>query len=156
VGRIGDLIVADHLGKRTDFFLGYVCPGTETASSCGAPVGQAVHQPALYDLVSAALLLGVLLWLRRRPRYAGFLSLVAGAWYGTGRIVEDFFRVDVTHGTGLTGSQWAALAVLLVCLWSLVVLRRPPWATRQTTDVIPAVPVDAAASSTPEDGPAGE
>ncbi len=23
------------------------------------------------------------------------------------RIIEDFFRIDVTHGTGLTGSQWA-------------------------------------------------
>ncbi|MGH9243088.1 MAG: prolipoprotein diacylglyceryl transferase [Acidimicrobiales bacterium] len=131
IGRIGDLIVADHLGKPTDFFLGYQCPGVDTASPCIAPVGQAVHQPALYDLVSATLLLGLLLWLRRRDRYDGFLILVFGAVYGVGRIVEDFFRIDVTHGTGLTGSQWTALVTVLACLYALAFLRRTPWASGQ-------------------------
>ena len=35
VGRVGDLVIADHLGKPTDFFLGYVCP------SGGRPVRRA-------------------------------------------------------------------------------------------------------------------
>ena len=36
IGRVGDIVVADHLGKRTSFFLGYKCPqfGVETASPC--------------------------------------------------------------------------------------------------------------------------
>ncbi|HKN90071.1 MAG TPA: prolipoprotein diacylglyceryl transferase family protein, partial [Acidimicrobiia bacterium] len=68
VGRIGDLIIADHLGKPTHFFLGYVCPSHVTGSPCLAPIGQAVHQPALYDFVSAILLLLVLMRLRRMPR----------------------------------------------------------------------------------------
>ena len=36
VGRIGDLIVGDHLGKVTGFFLGYRCPPNigDTASPC--------------------------------------------------------------------------------------------------------------------------
>jgi phosphatidylglycerol:prolipoprotein diacylglycerol transferase len=136
VGRIGDLVIADHLGKPTNFFLGYVCPngagfgagvGTEVGSPCNAAVGMAVHQPALYDLFSAVLLLVVLLRLRRTFRYDGFLTLVFGAWYGTGRLMEDFFRVDETHGTGLTGSQWTALTVLTLCLFCLVVLRDTPW-----------------------------
>ena len=52
IGRIGDLIVADHLGKATDFSLGYRCPpaGVETAVDCVAGPGGVVHQPALYDL----------------------------------------------------------------------------------------------------------
>ncbi|HET9773072.1 MAG TPA: prolipoprotein diacylglyceryl transferase family protein, partial [Acidimicrobiia bacterium] len=57
VGRVGDLVIADHLGKPTDFFLGYVCPAEVTGSPCLAPIGQAVHQPALYDLFSVTLLL---------------------------------------------------------------------------------------------------
>lgn len=129
VGRIGDLVIADHLGKRTDFFLGYVCPAAETGSPCLAPVGEAVHQPALYDLFSATLLLVVLLRLRRRSHYDGFLTLVFGAWYGAGRIIEDFFRIDQTHGTGLTGSQWTALVVMSLCLWALLVKRDTPWAS---------------------------
>jgi prolipoprotein diacylglyceryltransferase len=127
VGRIGDLIIADHLGKPTHFFLGYVCPSHVTGSPCLAPIGQAVHQPALYDFVSAIFLLLLLLRLRRTPRYDGFLTLVFGAWYGTGRFMEDFFRVDVTHGTGLTGSQWTALTVTSLCLFCLVKLRDTPW-----------------------------
>ncbi len=112
VGRIGDLVIADHLGKPTDFFLGYVCPSKVTGSPCLAPIGQAVHQPALYDFFSATLLLIVLMRLRRTIRYDGFLTLFFGAWYGTGRFMEDFFRIDETHGTGLTGSQWTAVTVL--------------------------------------------
>jgi prolipoprotein diacylglyceryltransferase len=127
VGRIGDLIIADHLGKPTHFFLGYVCPDKVTGSPCLAPIGQAVHQPALYDFFSAILLLLLLLRLRRTPHYDGFLTLVFGAWYGTGRFIEDFFRVDVTHGTGLTGSQWTALTVLGLCLYCLLVLKDTPW-----------------------------
>jgi phosphatidylglycerol:prolipoprotein diacylglycerol transferase len=128
VGRIGDLVIADHLGKPTDFFLGYVCPAEVTGSPCLAPIGQAVHQPALYDLFSVTLLLLVLLRLRKKAvRYDGFLTLFFGAWYGTGRFIEDFFRIDETHGTGLTGSQWTAITVLTLCLFCLVVLRDTPW-----------------------------
>ncbi len=136
VGRIGDLIIADHLGKPTHFFLGYVCPTIATGSPCDgngdgiispADIGHAVHQPALYDFVSATLLLLLLLWLRRSRHYDGFLTLAFGAWYGTGRFIEDFFRVDVTHGTGLTGSQWTAVAVLILCLYCLLVLKDTPW-----------------------------
>jgi phosphatidylglycerol---prolipoprotein diacylglyceryl transferase len=127
VGRIGDLVIADHLGKPTDFFLGYVCPAEVTGSPCLAPIGQAVHQPALYDLFSVTLLLLVLLRLRKTVRYDGFLTLFFGAWYGTGRFIEDFFRIDETHGTGLTGSQWTAITVLTLCLFCLVVLRDTPW-----------------------------
>ena len=127
VGRVGDLVIADHLGKPTDFFLGYVCPDVETGSLCRAPPGEAVHQPALYDLFSAASLLVVLLRLRRAPRYDGFLTMFFGAWYGTGRLIEDFFRIDETHGTGLTGSQWTAVTVMALCLFGLLVKRDTPW-----------------------------
>lgn len=129
VGRFGDLVIADHLGKPTDFFLGYVCPkaGVDVGSPCMALAGNAVHQPALYDIFSAGLLAILLFRLRRTERYDGFLTLVFGAWYGTGRFIEDFFRIDLTHGTGLTGSQWTSVVVVLLCVYCLVFLRRTPW-----------------------------
>jgi len=135
VGRIGDLIVADHLGKTTHFLLGYRCPAPSlpTASPCGRSVhgaivqtpGVVVHQTALYDFVSSIALLGVLLWVRRRHRYDGFLITLFGAWYGAMRIVEDFLREDVRH-FGLTGSQWTSILVVAVCVWSLTLVRRTP------------------------------
>jgi phosphatidylglycerol:prolipoprotein diacylglycerol transferase len=129
IGRIGDLIVADHLGKPTHFFLGYKCPppNINTASPC---VGTVVHQTALYDFLLTIPLLLFLLWLRRprkdgRVRYDGFLLFVFATWYGVGRLIEDFLREDVRH-FGLTGSQWTAAATMALCLFMLVVRRRTP------------------------------
>ena len=128
VGRIGDLIVADHLGKETDFLLGYRCPpaSVETASPCTP--GTVVHQTALYDLILTIGLLALLLWLRKKPRFDGFLFLVFCTWYGIGRIIEDFQRVDETHGTGLTGSQWTSVAAVVIAGgWLLLRRRTPEW-----------------------------
>ena len=135
IGRIGDLIVGDHLGKATNFFLGYKCPpiNINTASPCGSSSfpnvpGAIVHQTALYDFILTIGLLGLLLWLRRRPnRYDGFLIIVFGAWYGIGRMLEDFLREDLRH-FGLTGSQITALITLGLCwTWLLFVRRTPKW-----------------------------
>jgi len=127
IGRIGDLIVADHLGKPTDFFLGYKCPppDVETAQSC-VP-GTIVHQTALYDLILVTILLGVLLLLRKRnpDHYDGFLITVFGMSYGAMRIFEDFLRED-TRRFGLTGSQITALITLLIAGWHLFLVRRTP------------------------------
>jgi phosphatidylglycerol:prolipoprotein diacylglycerol transferase len=125
VGRIGDLIIGDHLGKTTTFFLGYRCPpvGVEVGSPC-VP-GTIVHQTALYDQMLAFVLLMVLLRLRRRTHYEGFLAMVFVAWYAGNRILEDFLREDLRH-FGLTGSQWWALTMLVLSLFGLLVLRRTP------------------------------
>jgi phosphatidylglycerol:prolipoprotein diacylglycerol transferase len=133
IGRIGDLIVADHLGKKTSFFLGYKCPplNVKTAFPCngtgvGANVpGMVVHQTALYDFLMTIVLLTALLWLRRRVRYDGFLITVFAAWYAVQRIIEDFLREDVRH-FGLTGSQWTSVATVLVCLAHIAFVRRTP------------------------------
>ncbi len=130
IGRIGDLVVGDHLGKPTDFFLGYRCPpsGVDTASPCIAGPGHLVHQPAFYDFILTILLLALLLQLRKRVRWDGYLIVVFGVFYGLNRFIEDWFRIDDTHGLGLTGSQWTALVTMLVCgLWLVFGKRTPGW-----------------------------
>jgi len=133
VGRTGDIIIADHLGKMTDFFLGYRCPplSVETGSPCGATdlvsrtPGAVVHQTALYDQLLAVVLLIVLVRLRRKVHFDGFLILVFALGYGMARVVEDFLREDVRR-LGLTASQWTALTTVALCLYTLTVLRRTP------------------------------
>lgn len=126
IGRIGDLVVADHLGKTTDFALGFRCTGVDTASACIAPLGGGVHQPALYDFLSVSMLLVVLLALRRRARWPGFLIMVFAAWYGAGRFLEDLFRIDETVAFGLSGSQLTALTLTTVATGWLVLARHTP------------------------------
>lgn len=151
IGRIGDLAIGDHLGPAAGGFpFGWRCTGNlwdATGNSLVAgglppqpyPAGAApvqgcfdvaVHQTALYDLLSAALLFGVLLLLERRPRWDGFFAAVAIYWYGAFRLLDDLLRQD-RRWLGLTGSQWAVLTAIVV-LTVLIVRDRPwrrvPWA----------------------------
>lgn len=125
VGRVGDLIVGDHLGKTTDFFLGYKCPSAANTPASPCPPGEIVHQTALYDFILVIFLLLALLRLRRSPRYDGFLITLFGAWYAVQRIIEDFLREDVRR-LGLTGSQITAIITLAICAWHLSAVRKTP------------------------------
>jgi phosphatidylglycerol---prolipoprotein diacylglyceryl transferase len=146
IGRIGDLIIGDHLGKPTDFVLGWRCAGevggreplsAETyraALEQGSPPSLGcfdivLHQTALYDFFSTLVLLGVLLWLGRRDHRVGFLTLVFAIWYSAMRVITDFLRVDRRY-LELTGSQLMAVAVGLLCVGLLVRYRGAPprWA----------------------------
>lgn len=147
IGRIGDMIIGDHLGKPTDFVLGWRCTGEigggdpvaaeayRAALDRGAPPSLGcfdlvLHQTAIYDFFSTLALLGVLLWLGRSVRKPGFMILTFTIWYSAMRVVTDFLRVDRRY-LGLTGSQLMTLAVGLVCLGLLARYRGAPprWAS---------------------------
>lgn len=155
VGRVGDLVVGDHLGKPTSFLLGYRCPPGDVETAFPCEPGTVVHQTALYDLLLTAVLLAVLLRLRRSPRFDGFLIMVFGAWYGAQRIVEDFLREDVRR-LGLTGSQMTALTAVAVCgAWLAFGRRTPRWGRWDEAAVAAGAGVgdDAPASGAPGDAP---
>jgi prolipoprotein diacylglyceryltransferase len=93
--------------------------------------GIGVHQPALYDMISATLLFLLLYVLSRRERRLGVLTLTFGAWYGVSRLIEDFLRVDKRF-FGLTGSQWTGTTVAVLCLLVLAWFALRP--TRQRVE----------------------
>jgi phosphatidylglycerol:prolipoprotein diacylglycerol transferase len=148
IGRIGDLIIWDHLGdvatgwaKPVGLLMkkGYhlapgfgpsparaLPPGTSCQSAAKVHefyAGCVYHQPALYDFVGALALFGVLLLMRRRARYrAGVAILTWGAWYGVQRVVIDRTRsIDERFGP-FTGTQWLAVVLASVCIVTLVVV----------------------------------
>ena len=142
VGRLGDLVVGDHFGKTTSFFLGFRCPdpavlGETVASPC--PAGHVVHQAALYDLLLTIPLLVVLLWLRRKPRWEGFLFCVWLLVYGVNRLVEDFTRID-KRIIGLTGSQWTAVGMMILGVVLLARRRSPSGQPTPTEPLDPPRP----------------
>ena len=158
IGRVGDLIIGDHLGKPTDFALGWRCLGSGGEEPVSATVYQdalnagdppslgcfdlVLHQTALYDFISTLCLLGVLLWLGRSVRNRGLLVITFTVWYASMRLITDFLRVDRRY-LGLTGSQLMSLAVGLACLYLLFRFRGAPpaWADPP--------------SEGPDDGPLG-
>jgi phosphatidylglycerol---prolipoprotein diacylglyceryl transferase len=200
VGRIGDLIIGDHLGKPTDVpwafayhggqlsafnCSGGVCVedlvqgaqtlrisagGARLTSSTGQLLGQGagVHQTALYDFVIAfGLFLLLYLVMSRRPRREGVLIMTLAIWYGMGRVLTDFLRVDKRY-FGLTGSQWGAaavvaLSVVVLTAWAIRARRGPPdargdaepGAVPTTQFVAPAEPGGGVAVSEPVRADAG-
>ncbi len=141
IGRIGDLVIGDHLGEPTTFALGWRCTGEtggvepvsaatyqRLAESSPPSLGcfdVVLHQTALYDFISTLLLLGVLLYVGRSLRRSGLLTLVFVVWYGTMRVITDFLRVDKRY-LGLTGSQLLALSAVLAALYLLARYRGAP------------------------------
>lgn len=155
VGRIGDLMIGDHLGKETSGWWGWEYQGGELISMppCVTPDGQTVystpdgcievgtilHQTALYDLVWSLVIFGILIYLGRKPRGRGFLFLTWAALYASGRVATDFLRVDKTWlGLDLTGSQITSIIVLAVCAYLLVRFRGAPPPREMPVPVAPA------------------
>lgn len=180
IGRLGDLMIGDHVGAPTTFALGWRCTGDYNPAGGANAFGftpptsyqaaverlgdqptigcfdAVLHQTALYDFGAALFVLLLLLWLERRPRFDGFF---AAAWvygYGLVRFVGDFARED-RRLLGLTGSQYALLAaVVAVTIW-LVRARpweRTPWAWDREFDHPWLVPSEQPAADEP--GPSGD
>jgi phosphatidylglycerol---prolipoprotein diacylglyceryl transferase len=129
IGRIGDLVIGDHLGKATSGWWGWKFKGGElispprciypTGDGCIVP-GMVVHQTALYDMIWSLVIFGLLLVLDKKPRPRGFLTLTWASLYAAGRIATDFTRVDKDwFGLGLTGSQLTSIAALGICSYFL-------------------------------------
>jgi phosphatidylglycerol:prolipoprotein diacylglycerol transferase len=154
IGRIGDLMIGDHLGRPTDFALGWRCLGESggvppeparlylQSLESGSPDSLgcfdiAVHQTALYDFFSTIVLLGVLLWLGRKARETGFLIIVFTIWYGAMRVITDALRVDKRY-FGLTGSQLTSILVGLACVYLLARYRGAPPRWRGVSAKIPS------------------
>ena len=132
VGRIGDILIADHLGPPTSMPFGFRCPenvdvGVTVGSPC--PPGQVVHLTAAYDLVASLAIFAVVLWARPRLRaIRGQTALLVAVLYGINRFLLDFVRAD-DRRLGLTGSQWTAL--LAVTVGSTLIVWRSRTGTRR-------------------------
>lgn len=136
IGRIGDLIIADHLGGRTDLPFGFRCPdvvdvGRTVGSPC--PAGEVVHLTAGYDLVIALAVSVALFRLRAHTLRLGERTLLLAILYGSGRVLFDFLREDVRR-FGLTGSQWTALAVVALASGLVALRRRKALPAERVTD----------------------
>lgn len=112
VGRIGDLAIVEHLGKATTAPWGYaikvgydVAPQHDALECVSAPDGicGVYHHVAAYDMIGAAMLLGVLFLAYRhlKLRY-GQLFWIWAAWYGIQRFLLDSLRVG--SGDAMAGS----------------------------------------------------
>lgn len=137
-GRIGDLIVGDHLGGASTLPFAFRFTSTDVAHPNAAPecFVTGCHQTALYDLWNVLVLLPVVLWVGRKPRAPGFLMMFTATWYGSVRFFVDFARDAQTY-LGLRGTQWVSLALFLGGSAYLIRLAR-----RDAPETVPASEID--------------
>lgn len=132
IGRVGDLMMGDHLGKPLGGGpgVGYriaagapLAPGFAPTPAALPGVGQTCEDPALffatcsyhltagYDLVGTALIALVLIIVE--TRLPGLRISLFGLLYGTQRVLLDFTRgIDERPLFGLTGTQLISLVVI--------------------------------------------
>jgi len=134
VGRIGDLIIVEHLGKATTAPWGYgIRPGDDVAPvhnalECVEATARAdgfcgiYHHVAAYDMLGAAVLIGVLYLLYRHIelRY-GQLFFAWVTWYGIQRFLLDSLRYGSGDAT-IGALTWNQLSGFLAGLGGLVIL----------------------------------
>jgi phosphatidylglycerol:prolipoprotein diacylglycerol transferase len=146
VGRIGDLAIVEHLGKATTAAWGYgIKPGYDVApqhdaQECVAAEARAdgfcgvYHHVAMYDMIGALVLLGVLYLLYRgvRLRY-GQLFFAWVTWYGIQRFVLDSLRYGSGDAT-IGALTWNQLSGLLAGLAGLAAIW---WLGKEQPEVTP-------------------
>lgn len=177
IGRVGDLLIVEHLGSATDFAFGYgIKPGYDVAPQhdpleCTAATAVdglcgVYHHAAAYDMLGAAVLLVVLFWIYRRwqPRHYGQMFAFWVMWYGFQRFLIDFTRLvpadqsvvaqaaaDRTLGA-LTWSQWSGIGAGLLGIFMI-------WRFRTTQPVVTELKDRALAAAAgrprPDDEPSG-
>lgn len=104
LGRIG-CILGDggHLGKQTSFFLGTLVNN------------QILHYTAVYLFIIDFILFLILLYLRTKNLFRGFLFSFVLIYYGIIRFLIDFTRADPTY-YGLTFAQYFCILLFIIGL----------------------------------------
>jgi len=125
-GRIGDLIVGDHLGGASTLPFAFVFTSPNVAHPNPVPACfiSGCHQTALYDWWNVIVLLPVVLLLDRKRWPPGFLIMFTATWYGSARFFVDFARTGTATYLGLRGTQWISLVLFVVGSTYLIRLAR--------------------------------
>lgn len=115
-GRLGCTVAFDHPGAVTDFFLAMEYPKALAVPGDVEPPGLIRHNLGFYEALWS-MAMGAWFWLRRDKAYfVGWYVSVTLLIYTPIRFAADFLRAeDKTWIGGLTGGQYAAIALFLLC-----------------------------------------
>lgn len=122
-GRLGCAVVHDHIGRKTDFFLGMAFPATYGDS------GGVRHELGFYEMLATIPVVVWFWWLGKQDRAPGTFMGLYFVTYAPVRFVLDFLRNDdLGHQDaryfGLTPAQYGVMFMLGFGLWLLA--RRDP------------------------------
>jgi phosphatidylglycerol:prolipoprotein diacylglycerol transferase len=107
-GRMGCFVVHDHPGKLTNFFL-----GVQNYQYAGLSIGTR-HDLGLYEMLWSFFTFIMFLILDRKPRPAGFFTMMFFTFFAICRFWLDFLREIDGLYYGLTIAQWVCIGATIV------------------------------------------
>ncbi len=131
IGRIGDLINGEHLGRAANLPWAVVYTNPQSPAFAHSLTVGPQHPATTYELIGDLVILGVMFWLffhafRRRPGMTFFVYFVG---YAVMRFVLTFYRVDsaTVAGTALRVPQVVSLVAVVIAVPAVwLTWRRPP------------------------------
>lgn len=114
IGRIGDVILGEHYGERSTFFLAVrnAHPNADTPNPAFA-----YQNGGLYEVLLAAAIFALIWPLRHRLRRPGDLAWLVLGLFAAGRFFEFFLRGDSPQlALGLSNAQWTSVVLLVVVI----------------------------------------
>jgi phosphatidylglycerol:prolipoprotein diacylglycerol transferase len=129
IGRVGCLLAGCCYGAACDLPWGVVYHSAEGHERTGVPLGVPLHPAPLYESAwNLAIVLPVLLWVRRHQRFPGEVMLAYLTCYSVGRALVEFFRGDGARGLWfgglLSSGQLVSLVVFPVAAGLWLALRQ--------------------------------
>lgn len=118
MGRVGNIINGDAIGKETTLPWGVVYTNPDSY----APLGIVTHPVVVYEILWDLVVFAIVVKLRGKIKPDGTLFLSYLALYSTGRFFINFFRESKAYFGGIHQAQLVALAVLIISV-SLLVYR---------------------------------
>ncbi len=122
IGRWGCFFAGCCYGKKTEVSWAIVFTDAKSL----APINIPLHPTQIYLSLNALVILGILVWLRKRKTFDGQIFWAYGALYSIGRFLIEFFRGD-DRGFAVEGvlstSQFIGIFTLAISLLMLFSLR---------------------------------
>jgi len=103
LGRLGNYFNSELYGPRTNAPWCIVFKRVDDACR---------HPYQLYSALKRTILFGILFFLNERKHKDGFIFWNFIFWFGLGRFIIDFWRVDQIY-FGLSTGQWLSIAMIL-------------------------------------------
>jgi phosphatidylglycerol:prolipoprotein diacylglycerol transferase len=131
IGRIGNIVNGDIVGRATDLPWGTIYTSRHTFAP---ETGVAYHPAAAYEIIANLLLLGVMWWVLRRWRPPGLAAALYLVGYATTQFVVFFIRSESITAFGLRQAQLTAIVVFFIGLaFTAYVVRRQQHARVEAT-----------------------
>lgn len=116
IGRLGCFAAGCCFGRPADVPWAVTFRDPYATRTVGTPLDTALHATQIYESLAVFAIFGFLLWLSRRKKFDGQVTLAYVALYSVARFLIEFYRGDAARGTVFGGmlSTSQFIAILLV------------------------------------------